>query len=286
MESHPIFDSPERWAEPGIFKPPLFEVPSFQKRLNKIVGLSPSGHPIVRLIWLWNARKWENTEWNDFGNATNGEFRQKYRALTVEIGNGDYVDIAPPRWGLEERYEPASIATSWEATRYRRVVTETPPFMCRYCHAFKWISVDQSEGHLLMCRFCQNLTELRTVNQDVWGEVPREGWYTMLPNRGMGVIAHHRNNCCAKAKELGEICWGFYKEPDNLELKRLAKAVQQRNKDMETNPHIKPELNEAALQQAKFWGLQMMQDAKVAERGQLAEIRKAHRFNNNIVYST
>ena len=149
----------------------------------------------------------------------------------------------------------------------------------------KWISSELSDGPLLVCVFCQGWTELRTVNQDVWGEVPREGWYSMLPNRGMGVIAEHRNNCCQRARELEEICWGFYKEPGNLELKRLKKAVRLRNRELATNPHVKPELDEVALQQAKYWGLQMMKDREVQRRGELAEIRRAHKFNNNIVYS-
>src|ERR1051325_10734596 len=145
---HEAYDDQSRWAEAGIYKPPLFDAKGCQKKIDKIVGVSPSGHSIVQLVWAWEARKWENTAWDEFGNATAGEWRQKYRALTVEIGNDDYVDIAPPRWLLEERFEPEAIAQSWELTRYRKVVTEPPPFMCRYCKSFKWISVAKSEGHL------------------------------------------------------------------------------------------------------------------------------------------
>lgn len=280
-----VYNSPDRWAAAGIYKAPLFDAPSFQKRIDKICGLSPSGHSIVRLIWAWDARRWENTEWDEFGNATAGEWRQKYRALTVNIDNNDYVDIAPPRWLLEERYEPVQLESSWEATRYRREVVEDAPLLCRHCHLTKWISVEMSDGPLLTCVYCRGWIELRTVQQDVWGELPREGWYNMLPNRGMGIVAEHRNNCCKRAREIEEVCWGFYKEPGNLELKRLRKAIQLRNKELATNPHVRPELDEVALQQAKFWGLQMMRDAEVRRRGELAEIRRAHKFNNNIVYS-
>ena len=90
------YNDPSRWADTGIFKAPLFDCHSYQKRIDKVVGKSPSGHSIIRLSWAWDARKWENTEWDAFGNATSGEWRQKYRALTVEIGNGDYVVISPP----------------------------------------------------------------------------------------------------------------------------------------------------------------------------------------------
>lgn len=281
---HEVYDNQSRWADAGIFKAPLFDSHSFQRRIDRIVGVSPSGHSIVRLVWAWDARKWENTGWDDFGNATQGEWRQKYRALTVEIGNDDYVDISPPRWILEERFEPQAIAQSWELTRYKREIVELPPPVCRYCHSLRWISVDESEGHLLLCRFCHNYTELRSVQRDMWGEVPREGWYNLLPH--IGIIADHAHGCCQRAaNEHGEICYGTYKEPDGRELKRLKKAISKRNKEMATNPHIRPELDSVALEQAKWWGLQMMHDREVRKRGELAEIRKAHKPNMNIVYS-
>jgi len=279
------YDEKTRWAEAGIYKQPLFNVTSFQRQIDKVVGLSPSGDPIVRLIWAWDARKWENTAWDLAGNATEGEWRQKYRALTVDIGNDDYVDISPPRWILEERYEPESIAESWELTRYQRHVTGRPNLFCPSCHTMQWISVEQSEGDQVVCRFCSNIQILTSVNQDVWGPVPREGWYNLLPH--IGIIAHHRNGCCKREwEETREICYGEYKLPDNRELHRLKKAIYLRNKEMATDPHIKPELNEVALQQAKSWGLQMMRDRQVRSRTELAEIQRAHRYDHlNRVYA-
>lgn len=278
-----IYNDQTHWADAGIYKTPEFDTADYQKKINLIVGLSPSGQPIVRLIWAWDARKWENTSWDMAGNAIEGEWRQKYRALTIDIGNDDYVDIAPPRWILEERFEPEALAVSWELTRYRKVVTEQPPFMCRYCKSFKWISVDQSEGHMLVCRFCKEITEMNTVNQDVWGEVPREGWYNMLPH--IGIIADHADNCCRKLWDTTrEICYGMYKLPDGRELKRLKKAIALRNKEAATNPHIRPDLDPVALQQAKEWGLQMMRDREVSKRNELVEIRRAHR-PSSLVYA-
>jgi hypothetical protein len=310
---HDAYDNQSRWADAGIFKPPLFDAPSFQRRIDRLVGVSPSGHSIVRLIWAWDARKWENTSWNSYGVAITGEWRQKYRALTVEIGNDDYVDISPPRWLLEERFEPIQVAESWELTRYRTKVIETVPAICRYCkvggklftvdqlmavfarwdanqvHDGKvfvhWVDSDRSEGHLLVCRFCNMETELRTVREDIWGPVPREGWYNLLPH--IGIIADHANGCCKRAAdEQGEVCYGTYKAPDGRELKRLKKAVAKRNKARETNPHIRPELDIEALQQAKVWGLQIMNDQQVQKRGELAEIRRSHRHDHlNRVYA-
>src|ERR1051325_11575213 len=96
-----IYDDQGKWASEGIFRAPSFGAQQYQKKIDQIVGISLSGHSIVRLSWAWDCRKWENTEWDEFGNATAGEWRQKYRALTVDIGNDYYVDIAPPRWVLE-----------------------------------------------------------------------------------------------------------------------------------------------------------------------------------------
>lgn len=298
------YNDQSKWATAGIFRPPAFDIKAYQKSINRIVGLSPSGHPVVQLKWAWDARKWENTKWDDFGNAIEGEWRQKYRALTVDIGNDDYVDISPPRWILEERFEPEALASSWELTRYRLKVVEPMPVMCRYCKSagrffsidelvsifakwdasqvndgkvfVHWVDTDKSEGHVLACRFCQEDTFLRTVSEDVWGPVPREGWYNLLPH--VGIIANHENKCCDRAwNETREICYGTYKEPNGKELKRLKKAISLRNKEIATNPHIKPELDQAALIQARDWGLQMMKDQDVRKRGELEEIRREAR---------
>ena len=296
------YNDKSRWADAGIYKAPFFACHSFQRKIDKIVGVSPSGLPIVRLSWAWDCRKWENIEWDEFGNATKGEWRQRYRALTINLDGDDFVDIAPPRWVLEERFEPEGIAVNCELTRYRQVVTEPVPVSCKHCQGFggwapleilppAWLDVskvkdgkmwlswwhpDQSEGHLLCCRFCSEYTELATVKQDVWGGVPREGWYNLLPY-GAGIIADHSTTCCKEAKDLGEICYGTYALPSDRELNRLRRAIQRRSKDAETNPHISPELDEVALQQAKVWGLQGINDAKVKRRGELAEIQWAHR---------
>jgi hypothetical protein len=149
---------------------------------------------------------------------------------------------------------------------------------------FFWPDPDRSEGHLVVCKYCSAMQELDTIKQDTFGSVPREGWYNLLPH--IGIIAHHRNHCCKKAwLETREICYGEYREPDNLVLKRLKKAIQLRNREMATNPHIRPELDPVGLNQAKTWGLQMMQDTKVRKQNELAEIAHEHKYGHlNRVY--
>src|ERR1044071_189901 len=113
---HP-FDNERNWTKAGIWKPPEFDTATYQKQLNEICGVSVSGQPVVRIKWAWECKRWRNTEWDEFGNALDGEWRQRYVALTIELEDGDYCDISPPRWVLEERFEPTQYANSWDASR-------------------------------------------------------------------------------------------------------------------------------------------------------------------------
>ena len=248
---HPIFDHQGRWSSEGIFKPPTdFDAESYQKKLNEIVGVSASGQPICRVSWAWECRKWANTAWDGFGNATKGEWRQRYRALTLEIGNDEYVDISPPRWVLEERFEPGQYERSWESSRYAHIASE-----CRRC-------INRSVGLIEDSTTC--------VKRDVHGPAPRDGWYNLVPHIGM-VADHERGmRCCERLwKESKEICYGRYRVPDGRELQILRRAIAERNADSEVNPHL--ELDERALESARIWGQEAMTESKVSTREEAKE---------------
>ena len=247
------YNDEKRWTESGIFKRPDFDVRGYQKALDRIVGVSISNQPIVRLIWAWDARKWQNFKWDEFGNATEGEWRQKYKALTIQIDEDDYVDISPPRWVLEERFEPEQYANSWESSRYVH-----DPSECRRCANISMGLIEQSTT---------------CVRRDVWGAAPRDGWYNALPN--IGIIAEHDDGgeCCDRLwKESRELCYGRYKVPDDRELSLLRRAIARRNQDNEVNPHA--ELSEADLAEARAWGLQAAKDEEVRKRNELKELYK------------
>jgi hypothetical protein len=270
VQSKSYYDQKENWTAAGIWKAPEFDVESYQKKLNKICEVSVTGQPIVRLVWAWNERKWENTDWDFAGNAIKGEWRQKYRALTVEIGNDEYVDISPPRWILEERFEPGQYVRSWEASRYRVAVTEDIPAACRHCHSFEWIDSYASEGPNLVCKVCRETTVLRSVKRDIWGQAPREGWYNLLASiKGppLGIVAEHFGGCCKEARDNKDICYGFYKTPSNKELSILRRAVSMRDRNKESNPHA--ELSQTDLEHARAWGLQTEEEIKFRERSEL-----------------
>lgn len=266
-----FYDSEKNWTASGIWQPPSFDAERYQKKLDRIFGLSPSGESICRVRWAWQCQRWENIEWDDFGNATKGEWRQKYRALTVEIGDDEYVDISPPRWVLEERFEPGQYARSWELTRYKTIPIGVPPLACRYCRTLDWINPYTSDLANVQCKYCQEITIIPFIRQDVAGPAPRDGWYNLLPV--IGVVADHEANhaCCKRAlKEDRSLCWGRYKVPGSKELGILKRAIAERNKDPEANPNA--ELDEAALMHAKTWGLEIMSETKVRSRQEAKEM--------------
>lgn len=266
ISGHPLYDNPSKWTSPGIFQPPSgFDKKAYQRSLDEIFGLSASGHAICRVSWAWECRKWANNAWDSFGNAISGEWRQRYRAMTVEVGDDEYVDISPPRFVLEERFEPGQYERSWEASRYLTAPTDQARPACRYCYGFNWIDSTRSRGAQLVCKYCAEVNLLPTVRQDVYGPAPRDGWYNLVPHIGMVAEHESRMQCCTRLwKSSKEICYGRYKVPDGRELRVLREAVARRNADVEANPHA--ELDEQSLQQARQWGQDAMNDYSVRIR--------------------
>lgn len=199
--------------------PRSVNVEKFQKQIDKIVGTTIDGKPIVRLNWSWNSREWIAGEW-----------RAKYRFMTVEVPGG-IVDICPPRWVLEDRNEPGQYWQAWEAGR--------------------WFT-NPDDGSRI----------------DLRGEPPREGWYSYCD-----LIADHDAGkaCCNYLFETEQRrCWGYYREPAQIDLDKLAEAVYLRNQDKEVNPN-EPLSNEilAELGRAEFTRKEELREQKtndLAER--------------------
>ena len=138
--------------------------------------------------------------------------------MTVKLPDGDEVDIAPPRWILEERFEPGQYFESWNVTRY-----VFDPILKR--------------------------------RKDLRGDAPSE-WYNCLPE--IGVVASHEPNraCCDRAfEESRRRCWGYYRLPNAKDLRAIERAVGERNLDPWTqNPHepLSPETLAEAHRQASM----------------------------------
>ena len=196
--SHGLYDDVRHWPE--LFRPPVgVDVLGFQEKIDVITGTS-SGHSLIKLIWSWNSREWIDGVW-----------RAKYRFITVEI-DGQEVDICPPRWVFEERYEPGQYWESWQATRsHREDVTEvvSPEGVVSY------------EGGRLV---------------DRKGEPPRDGWYNYLV--GCQPVEHDPW-CCEKMWNEGrKACWGYYRPPAQKDLDHIQRIVARKSADnFKQSPH-------------------------------------------------
>lgn len=117
-----ILDEPWRWADNSTWPRPVFDVAAFQKKIDEIVGVTLKGQSIVRLRWMRDPDCYEKfyTKW-DLATPVAFDLRARYKFATVDLPNGDFVDIPPPRWVLEQRYEPEQIAAEWEKARWETV---------------------------------------------------------------------------------------------------------------------------------------------------------------------
>ena len=92
------------------------------------------------------------------------------------------------------------------------------------------------DDHLTPLESAPNFAEGRDADGDrLTARKPVRGYYVPIEvdDRVMirgGVLAEHRNNCCAQARLENAICYGSYAAPgdDHLEIaRRLAKAIQE-----------------------------------------------------------
>lgn len=71
---------------------------------------------------------------------------------------------------------------------------------------------------------------------DLRGPAPREGLW-----RWVETINAHDSMCCALRLRGMVVCWGYYKEPGEKELRSIREKWSQIQRDKEVNPFAKPE---------------------------------------------
>lgn len=126
-------DNPTSWASRELHDKPLgFSVRAFQKKIDKILGLTENGLPVCRLVWAPDISKTYSKfycNWTAMGFGTETELRAKYRYATIKIpGTADlFIDIPPPRWIIEEHNSYGQAAESWEAARWNKAGKEVRP---------------------------------------------------------------------------------------------------------------------------------------------------------------
>jgi hypothetical protein len=133
---------------------------------------------VIRLVWGW-----------DVVVRLNGEWRQRYVFHTVTLPNGDTVDIATPRWFLEELLEPVQYVEQWEQSRW---------------------TVDPDSRTMI----------------DTLGPPPAGGTYVAA--YPIARHEHKRHCCLRRWAAERKRCVGDYTQPGDAELEMLRNAYQQR----------------------------------------------------------
>lgn len=210
-----LLDDPRQWGE--VIPPPAdVDVKQFQTYLNRIAGRNAEGKPILRLVWGWSpeAREWRAGDW-----------RFKYRFHTVYLKTQDlHIDLAVPRWFIEELVEPAQYLEQWELHRYQ---------------------ASESGGSVV----------------DVLGPPPvADGWYQHA--RTIAVHSDGRKCCELLWASQRRACWGFYRPPGEIDLSVVSRAVNQRDAERQLNRPDEPLSPEVfrLCAQAQFEAKQQRED--------------------------
>ncbi len=218
-----VYNNPLRWGDAGIWNPPAFNVRKFQKRIDRILGTA-DGKPIVRVVWAWQVRRWEA-----------GEMRQAYRFYTARLPNGDTCDLSPPRWILEERFEPGQYMASWIANRYVRRQTGVREIGTQ-------LRTTDEFGRPIEKPVEEPVFEPVYEVVDSLGDPPLEGFYGYL----LTVADHDPDyGCCRRAWKAWKEgkrgilrCWGYYRPPGDRELQILQQAKAARDANpYKQSPH-------------------------------------------------
>jgi hypothetical protein len=208
------YNNPLLWYD--TINPPLFNRERFQRRVDDLTGLTERRQSKILLRWAWES------SYEMFGRL-----RQRYCFLTLPI-KGVPVEFSIPRWVMEERIEPEQIRESWESTRYvldpATVVND----------------VDPGTGNVRKV--------IHAGDKIDKGECPRE-WF-----RNLWVIADHDGLCCEKADQMSRVCWGYYRHPDERDIKRVERihAMKVRDDSFNQSPFevLSPETLEASAKSA------------------------------------
>lgn len=173
-----LLNNPGKWGQ-HIPAPSEVDIWFWQEQIDKIAGVSPIGsRPVLRLIWGWDSLIWRNGGW-----------RQRYVFYTVNLPNGDTVDIATPRWFIEELVEPAQYMDDWERNRW-------------------------------------TVKEDTLTLEDTLGEPPRDGIYVAAYPVAEH---EYKNHCCLRQwAEERRRCVGKYRPPGAVDLEIIEKAVRKR----------------------------------------------------------
>jgi len=241
-------NDPLKWW--ATVNPPLFNRKKFQKKIDRIVGLSARRQSIIVLRWAWES------SYEMFG-----KLKQRYSFLTLEI-KGQEVQFSVPRWVIEQRIEPEQFRASWEATRYVvdpvTVVTDTST--AKY----------DLSGDLTYAG-----DVIHAGDKLDKGECPNE-WH-----QNLWVIADHDQSCCAKAEKMNRSCWGYYRNPSQWDLNEIRRIHHAKLNDPSYNQSPFEPLTEETLAESARSEFEFKQQSEDKKKKEL-DLRIDDHFNSHL----
>jgi len=240
-------NNPLKWW--STINPPLFNRTKFQKKIDKIVGLS-RGKSIIMLRWSWES------SYEMFG-----KLKQRYSFLTLEI-KGQEVQFSVPRWVIEQRIEPEQFKPSWDATRY-----VVDPATVVYDTSTATYDLDgnlTSPGDLIYAG--DKLDK---------GECPNE-WH-----QNLWIIADHDGMCCEKAEKMGRSCWGYYRSPSQWDLNEIKRIHHAKLNDATYNQSPFEPLTEETLAESAKSEFEFRQRVDAEKKKEL-DLRIDDHFNSHL----
>lgn len=204
---HSLNDS-SRWT-PNI-RPPYLDVEWWQKQIDQIVGKNRDGKSIIRLAWAPDVD----------GDIVVNERTKRYWIRRIKDGES-WLYISPPRWVLERRLEKSAYYEAHQQTRFQINGTtgaytdlgEPPDDFYVFDDGSLIADHDQFHGLSDEPKCCDTAWEGDT-KYDLNGYVLEE----------KKVNKHRR-------------CWGYYREPDQRDLDRIAESTRTRDKGKYFDPY-------------------------------------------------
>lgn len=189
-DRYEAYNDPRQWFR--TLNPPSFSLQraGFQKKIDKIVGMSARSQSIIMLKWAWEC-----------SYLMFGKRKQLFNFLTLEV-RGQEVQFSVPRWVVVQRIEPEQFKASWDATRY---VVDPATRVTDLSTA-----TYDNEGN---CTYTGDV--VYDGDKLDKGPCPNE-WFQSL-----WVIADHDGLCCKKAEEMSRSCWGYYRNPSQWDLNEI-----------------------------------------------------------------
>ena len=200
-------NDPSQWTADA--SRPSLDVKSWQQKIDRIVGLNRDGKSIIRLVWMPDI--W--TPGSIFGERIKRYWVRRYK-------DGEtWMYVSPPRWGLERRLEKGAYYDSHQATRYQIINGEVVDFGPPPDEYFVF-----DEGGLI----AEHDKFYSADGQPKCCDIAWEGeskfhlvGYEMIEEK---VNARRR-------------CWGYYREPSEVDLNRLRQAVKNRDAQKYFDPY-------------------------------------------------